>query len=57
MSEASTATTTTPSRRPPAFVNKIMGALLRSPFHGLFSNNMMLITFTGVKAASSSQRR
>ncbi|MBE9539546.1 MAG: nitroreductase family deazaflavin-dependent oxidoreductase [Proteobacteria bacterium] len=31
-------------------INPIMGALLKSPLHGLLSDSLMLITFTGRKS-------
>ena len=44
-------TSTTPERRkPPAWMNRLLSSLLRSPFHGLLSKEMMLITFTGRKS-------
>ncbi len=46
MSEASIAS----RRRPPAWLNKIMTFILRSPFHRLVSNSLMLISFTGRKS-------
>jgi hypothetical protein len=39
----------TTRRRPPEFMNTLMKTLLRSPFHGLMSKNVMLVTFTGRK--------
>ena len=37
-------------RGPPAFANKIMAGILRSPLHGLLSGMMMLVTFAGRKS-------
>lgn len=34
----------------PPLLNRFMGALLRSPFHGSASRSVMLITFTGRKS-------
>jgi deazaflavin-dependent oxidoreductase (nitroreductase family) len=33
-----------------AIINPVMGFLLRSPLHGLLSDSLMLITFTGRKS-------
>jgi len=33
-----------------AIINPVMGTFLRSPFHGLLSDSIMLITFTGRKS-------
>ena len=38
---------------PPAFVNKMMAFLLRSPLHGMMSKTIMLLTFTGRKSGKS----
>ncbi len=35
---------------PPAWLNKMMMWMLRSPFHGIVSKNIMLITVTGRKS-------
>jgi hypothetical protein len=44
-------TQTTPERpKPPAWVNRLISGILRSPLHGLLSKEMMLITFTGRKS-------
>ena len=34
----------------PPFFNRLMGAVLRSPLHGIASRSVMLITFTGRKS-------
>lgn len=31
-------------------INPLIGALLRSPLHGLMSNSLMLLTYTGIKS-------
>lgn len=41
--------TTAPSP-PPAFVQSLLMGLLRSPLHGLLSNNLLLISFSGRKS-------
>lgn len=33
--------------KPPAIMNRLIGLVLRSPLHGVLSNNLMLLTFTG----------
>lgn len=38
---------------PPKFANTVISWLLHSPLHGLFSNNLMLLTFTGRKSGKS----
>jgi hypothetical protein len=50
MAEETSANTTPTRRRPPAWMNRILSGLLRSPLHGLLSKEMMLITFTGRKS-------
>jgi hypothetical protein len=40
-------------RGPPTFVNKVLGALLRSPLHGLLSKDILLVTFTGRKSGKT----
>ncbi|HNP71746.1 MAG TPA: nitroreductase/quinone reductase family protein [Kouleothrix sp.] len=45
--------TTTAPRRPPAFMNKLIGVVLRSPLHGLVSKDLLLLTFTGRKSGAS----
>lgn len=37
-------------RKPPLWLNRVLKALLRSPFHGLLSKNLLLLTFTGRKS-------
>jgi hypothetical protein len=39
-----------PRRKPPALMNNILSLLLRSPFHGVLSDKLMLISFTGRKS-------
>ncbi len=38
---------------PPAWLNKTMMWMLRSPFHGIVSKNIMLITVTGRKSGKT----
>jgi hypothetical protein len=46
-----TPTQSTPERpKPPAWANRLISGILRSPLHGLLSKEMMLITFTGRKS-------
>ncbi len=40
-------------RRPPRLANALLRGLLRSPFHGLVSQQIMLITFRGRKSGKS----
>lgn len=46
-------TTTGAPRRPPAFMNKLIGVLLRTPLHGVLSKDLMLLTFTGRKSGAA----
>ncbi len=38
---------------PPAWLNKVMAGMLRSPLHGIVSEGIMLITVTGRKSGKS----
>ena len=49
---ASQENTPNPSSPPPAWVNKMMTWLLHSPFHGLVSKSIMLLTVTGRKSGN-----
>jgi hypothetical protein len=37
----------------PPLLNRVMGAVLRSPLHGIASRSVMLITFTGRKSGKT----
>lgn len=39
-----------PSSSPPPVVSALVGAILRSPLHGLMSNTTMFLSFTGGKS-------
>jgi F420H(2)-dependent quinone reductase len=49
MSERTTGVGAVP-QRPPELVNRIISGLLRSPLHGLFSRQLLLISFNGRKS-------
>jgi hypothetical protein len=53
MTEQTRTPATPERRRPPAWVNRVLTTILRSPIHGFLSNEMMLITFTGRKSGKA----
>ena len=53
ITNTTTNTSQRPARRPPAIANKLVALLLRSPFHGRISKDILLLKFTGRKTGKT----